>query len=261
LNRSGPKADIAGIAFTKGTRQELCQTICGWLAGDLKPGRTATYVNPHVFNLAMRNETLRGFLNAADLVAVDGIGFALAVRWLTGYPQARTVMTPLFDDVVGTCTLPTLRAVLIGGRPTVLEKGVSAINRASARIKIIATYHGYGSVEEHIEFLQAHSDIDVVLIAMGSPRSEELIVRAREVCRPKVFWNIGGGTLHFYAGTLKRVPECISRLGLQWLWRILHEPTIAPRYIVGIPRFVASVARSRLQKPTQQERVYGSAYR
>ena len=257
----GAKADIDGVFFSPETRSELCSGICGWLRSDSKHGRIATYVNPHVFNVAKRNQTLRDLLRTADIVAVDGIGFALAVRWLTGYAQTRTVMTPLFDDVLATETLPQLRAVLIGGATEVMEEGAKAINRATGRIEIIATYHGYATCDEHLHFLRAHSEIDVVLVAMGSPRSEELIARARGVCAPKLFWNIGGGTLHFYAGTLKRVPQRISRLGLQWLWRIVHEPTIAPRYVIGVPKFLASVARCRIQKTTQPAKIYGSAYR
>jgi exopolysaccharide biosynthesis WecB/TagA/CpsF family protein len=151
--------------------------------------------------------------------------------------------------------------VLIGGVPAVLENGARAINRASQRIEIVATCQGYAAPEEHLNFLREHSDVDIVLVAMGSPRSEELIAPARDVCAPKLFWNIGGGTLHFYAGTLKRVPERISKLGLQWLWRIVHEPAIAPRYLIGIPNFLASVIRCRIQQSTQQRRTYGSAYR
>jgi len=255
--------EIAGVCFSSGTRLELYRETCEWLRSDRRESRLITYVNPHVFNLAQRNRALHVVLRTADMIAVDGIGFAAAVRWLTGHRQTRTVMTPLFDEVLGTEGLPPLRAVLIGGKPDVMERGAAAMNRVSRRIKVVATCNGYATKAEYLKFIEANADVDLVLVAMGSPRSEELMIAAREICTPKAFWNIGGGTLHFYAGTLKRVPERISRLGLQWAWRIVHEPTIAPRYVIGIPRFLLTILRFRFraQQTHEPEKVYDSAYR
>lgn len=255
------RGEIAGVCFSAGECQELYCQLCEWLRSGRRNRRFITYVNPHVFNLAQHHRTLHLILRTADMIAVDGIGFAAAIRWLTGHPQKRTVMTPLFDKVLGTRDLPELRAVLVGGSRQVMERGGAAMNALSKRIRIVATCDGYATEAEHLNFLQKNDDVDIVLIAMGSPRSEELMIKAGDICAPKVFWNIGGGTLHFYAGTLKRVPECISRLGLQWVWRILHEPTIAPRYVIGIPRFLATILRFRMQHTRQLEKVYGSAYR
>ena len=261
VGRGSAKGELGGVCFSRGTNRELYDVVCAWLRSATRSSRLITYVNPHVFNLARSNSTLQVLLRKADMIAVDGAGFALAVRWLTGHRQTRTVMTPLFDDVLATENLPELHAVLIGGVSEVLERGAAAINLASRRIKIVATCSGYATRAEHCDFLRAHRDVDIVMIAMGTPRSEELMLDAPELCAPKVLWNIGGGTLHFYAGTLKRVPERVSRLGMQWLWRIVHEPRIASRYLIGIPRFLATILRFRLQQTTQPEKVYGRAYR
>ena len=244
----GAKGEIAGVSFSRGTIADLESLICGWLRSRPFAPRLITYVNPHVFNLSRKHETLRRVLQTADVIAVDGIGFAVAVRWLTGRVQTRTVMTPLFDRVLSNQNVPPLRAILVGGRPAVAKRGAEAINCASLGLRVIATCDGYASEARHLEFLQAHADADAVLVAMGSPRSEAFMAMAREVSSAKVLWNIGGGTLHFYAGTLKRVPLWVSRLGLQWLWRIAHEPWIAPRYFIGIPQFIASLVRLRIAK-------------
>jgi exopolysaccharide biosynthesis WecB/TagA/CpsF family protein len=99
-----------------------------------------------------------------------------------------------------------------------------------------------------LDFVREHKDADLILVAMATPRSEEFMIRAAPLLPGKVLWNIGGGTLNFYAGTLPRVPTIVSKLCLQWLWRILCEPKIASRYFIGIPQFIRSVFRLRRQQ-------------
>lgn len=255
------KRELDEIGFSPETAEELYTSICYGLQGLRERTRFVSYVNPHVFNLAKSNEKVRRFLGTADVVTVDGLGFALAVRWLLGHGQTRTVMTPLFDRVLATDDLPTLRAVLIGGTAPVVQQGAAAMNRASRRIQVVSTCHGYAAMEEHLAFLREHPDADLVLVAMGTPRSEELMLAARDLFGGKLFWNIGGGTLHFYAGIQKRVPAWVSRIGLQWLWRIAHEPAIAPRYFVGIPRFLAFLIRACFRNHQTIPEAYGRAYR
>jgi N-acetylglucosaminyldiphosphoundecaprenol N-acetyl-beta-D-mannosaminyltransferase len=40
-----------------------------------------------------------------------------------------------------------------------------------------------------------------------------------------------GATLNFLAGTVRRAPPGLRRLGLEWLWRIGQEPRLAMRYL------------------------------
>ena len=40
-----------------------------------------------------------------------------------------------------------------------------------------------------------------------------------------------GATINFQAGTVKRAPYTIQKLGLEWLWRIKEEPYLWRRYL------------------------------
>jgi N-acetylglucosaminyldiphosphoundecaprenol N-acetyl-beta-D-mannosaminyltransferase len=240
-----PKSDLCGIAYSRATFQQFYEAICRWLRGGRSRGATIGYVNPHVFNLAMESEAVAAFLDQADIVAVDGVGFSLALWLLKGERQTRTVMTPLFDRVLETGGLPRLPAVLIGGSEDVARKGAAAINRASRNIQVAAFAHGYQPPGQYLDFLRDQSAADVVLVAMGTPRSEEFILEASPLFPGKLFWHIGGGTLQFHAGSLRRVPKTVSTLCLQWLWRMICEPHLAPRYVTGIPVFAGHLLKSR----------------
>lgn len=232
------KPALGGVSYSPETFEEHCASVSKWFLGGGTGTFTAGYVNPHVFNMAVKNAALRRFLQRADIAAVDGLGVALAVRLLRGTPQTRTVMTPLFDWALAQPDFPGVPAVLIGGDSNVLRLGAQAINKTSRNLQVTASRTGYESVREYLELLEQTPDAKVVLVAMGSPRSEEFILTAMDSHPGRFYWNIGGGTLHFYAGTQPRVPLLVSRTGLQWAWRIVHEPSIAPRYFLGIPLFL-----------------------
>jgi exopolysaccharide biosynthesis WecB/TagA/CpsF family protein len=231
------KGSLCRIGYSRGTIHDFHGAICAFLRGNRSQTITIGYVNPHVFNLAMHSETLRAFLEKADIVAVDGIGISIALWFLRGERQARTVMTHLFDRVLETPDLPALRAAVIGGSPGASRKASEAITRASRKIEMAAYIDGYQPIERYLAFITEHQNVDLIFVAMGSPRSEEFILQAAPLCQRKILWHIGGGTLNFYAGELPRVPRIVSKLWLQWFWRIVCEPKIAPRYVIGIPAF------------------------
>ncbi len=238
------KSDLRGIAYSRETFQQFYGAICQWLRGDHAKGAIIGYVNPHVFNVAMKHEAVRTFLDKADIVAVDGVGFALALLLLKGERQTRTVMTPLFDRVLETDDLPRRSAVLIGGTEEMARKGAADINRVGRKMQVVAYAHGYQPLARYHDFLREHEAVDLVLVALGSPRSEEFIVEASSLFPGKLFWNIGGGTLQYHAGTLRQVPKIVSTLCLQWLWRMFFEPHLVPRYVIGIPAFIGYLLKS-----------------
>ena len=242
------KSGLGGIGYSSDPTAEIYRSLCAWMHGDRQTSRLVGYVNPHVFNLARANPIVREFLAQADIVTVDGIGLALGILLVKGERVQRTIMTPLFDRVLATDDLPRLTAMLVGGNEDEATLGADRINRTSARIQVVHACHGFRPVAEYVAMLQGDEPVDLVLAGMGTPRSEELLLKARDI-RPGILcWAIGGGTIQYYAGTKRRVPKMISALGLQWLYRMVREPRTAPRYVFGIPIFFRHLFRILLSE-------------
>jgi N-acetylglucosaminyldiphosphoundecaprenol N-acetyl-beta-D-mannosaminyltransferase len=85
---------------------------------------------------------------------------------------------------------------------------------------------------------------------MGTPKSERVLHLASKLCPKAIIWHIGGGTVRFYAGTLKEAPAWMRRSGLQWMHRLALEPRrMWKRYVLGNPLFVWRILTARaLQK-------------
>ena len=56
-----------------------------------------------------------------------------------------------------------------------------------------------------------------------------------------------GGSLDVWSGKVRRAPAAIQHLRLEWLWRILREPSRLPR-AAALPRFIALTLRAERAK-------------
>lgn len=201
--------------------------------------RTILCVNSHIYNLARGDERLRRCLNAARIVAADGMAIVWAAR-LLGHPVSeRCNMTEAFHAFLSDESMPPSQGLLIGCSPTEAETAAQKANRLSRHCRIVQAGSGYLNENEYQEIFRAHPQIDFVLLGMGSPRTEQISDLATQSCPHAIVWGIGGGTIRIEAGTMTEAPPVWRRLGLQWLHRLGSEPgALWRRYLLGNPRFV-----------------------
>lgn len=84
----------------------------------------------------------------------------------------------------------------------------------------------------------------LVLCAFGCPKQEILMHRLRQAVRPAVLLGVGA-SIEFLAGMVPRAPRWVAVAGLEWLYRLAHEPRrLWRRYLVRDPRFVVILGRA-----------------
>jgi N-acetylglucosaminyldiphosphoundecaprenol N-acetyl-beta-D-mannosaminyltransferase len=80
---------------------------------------------------------------------------------------------------------------------------------------------------------------DVLWVALGLPKQERWIVAHRDRLKTPVIVAIGAA-IKFHSGTVVPAPRWASQSGLEWLWRLLHEPrTVWRRALIYGPQFMA----------------------
>jgi N-acetylglucosaminyldiphosphoundecaprenol N-acetyl-beta-D-mannosaminyltransferase len=73
---------------------------------------------------------------------------------------------------------------------------------------------------------------DIVFVGLGFPKQEQVIDTLATLL-PGTWWLGCGAALPFAAGNLKRAPHWMRRTGLEWLFRLLHEPRrLFRRYVL-----------------------------
>jgi len=118
-------------------------------------------------------------------------------------------------------------------------------------LKIAGTYHGFfDKVNENENILQMinESKADILLVAFGAPYQEKWINSNFSKLNPTILMGVGG-LFDFYSGNIKRAPDWMREIGMEWLYRFSREPKrMWKRYFVGNPVFIYRVLKFKFRK-------------
>jgi N-acetylglucosaminyldiphosphoundecaprenol N-acetyl-beta-D-mannosaminyltransferase len=205
------------------------------------PAQVVT-VNPEFIMTAQQNEEFRQVLNEAELSIPDGMGVILASR-LFGRPfRERVAGVDVVERFAPIASQRGFRLFLLGAAPGVAELAAEVLKKNAPGLIIAGTYSGSPSPEEEEEICRriAAASPHVLLVAYGAPNQDLWIARVRK--RMKIPVCIGvGGTLDYISGVVTRAPRWIQAMGLEWLYRLVRQPT-RWRRMLALPRFAMLIA-------------------
>ncbi len=242
--------DILGVRVDDVTHDEAV-TRCVALVEDPQPRYVVT-PNPEFVVLARRDGRFRSILNASDLSTPDGGGLLLAAR-LWGTPLREQVRgTDLAYLLVEEAVRRGWRLFLLGAAPGVAEEAARRLQQRYPGLEIAGTFAGRAGPEgdaETREAVRRAGRCDVLFVAYGVKRQEEWI--ARNVPQLDVGLAMGvGGVLDFMSGRVRRAPYVVRRLGIDWLFRLLMQPSRIKRQGSTIPVFLFLALREALRRRT-----------
>lgn len=214
----------------------------------VKARRGAAVFTPNVDHvvLAERNAEFRAAYAAADLSLVDGTPLLWAARLLHEPLPEKISGSDLVVPLMGLAAQRRWRVYLLGSTPEacaaawkrLADLGVRVVGTDSPVIRL----WGRDDTEAALARLRAARP-DLVLVGLGAPKQEIWIHRHRAELGSAVALGIGAA-IDFLAGRVRRAPPWISRAGLEWLYRLAHEPRrLWRRYLVNDPAFLRVLAR------------------
>lgn len=209
------------------------------------------YANAHVLNLAADPAGAR-FFQEADLVVCDGYGAALAVRALHGVMPSRQTPPDWVDALAARAAARGHRVFLLGSTAAAAGAKVSLEARHPG-LRICGARDGYfdkrlGSPETAAVVEEINrADADILLVGFGVPLQERWIWdNWREIDATVVI--VVGAMFDFLSGEVRRGPRWMTDAGLEWVSRLVSEPSrLWRRYLIGLPTLAARVARARWQ--------------
>ncbi len=205
------------------TRNERCLKVC--------------FANAHLVNIARRNDALRAALTEF-LILPDGVGIDLAARMRGVRLPANLNGTDLVPAILASSA--PLRIGLLGAAPGVAEKASRHIRFRYPSHEVVVVGHGFGAdgaIADRIATLVA-DPVDLLLVAMGNPRQEDVISRMIDRRHARVAMGVGA-LFDFMAGHVRRAPVWVRTVRCEWIWRMALEPSrLWRRYILGNPVFL-----------------------
>lgn len=207
---------------------------------------TINFVNAHLYNMAWRDSAFRERLARSDIVAADGMAIVWAARLFGTRLPGRCNMTDSFRAYLADPNAQPATALLIGGTEGDARAAKTAIERDGPHLRIVEAWSGFLTPDEYAQRLVSAPETDLILLGMGSPKSEIVAERLRAAASRAIIWHIGGGTVMFFAGRLVEAPRWMRVTGLQWLHRLMLEPRrMWRRYLLGNPLFILRVLAAR----------------
>lgn len=241
------KVNIFGIEINNITLDILIEE----LKEHLKKSSNISIFTPNteIVMEAKNSKECKDMINSASYVIPDGIGLIYGARMrkielkerVTGYDTSMALL-----DIANQYGY---RLYLLGGKEGVAKKAVEALKKSHPGIHITGSHHGYFEgthlgKEKSMEEQQIIDEIngnntDILFVGFGFPRQEKWI--SDNIDKTGVKIAIGnGGVIDILAGCAKRAPDIFIKLGLEWLYRLVMNPSRIKRQIV-LPLFLIQV--------------------
>jgi UDP-N-acetyl-D-mannosaminouronate:lipid I N-acetyl-D-mannosaminouronosyltransferase len=199
--------------------------------GNLKQG-TLVAINAEKMLTLEDNGEVRELINAAEFKYADGISVVRSVR--KKYPEAnvsRVAGADLWEALMARAGAEGTPVFLVGGKPEVMAETVEKL-RKQWNVNLVGTQDGYFTPDQRQAlFERIHaSGAKIVTVAMGSPKQEILMRDCRQVHPDALYMGVGG-TYDVFTGHVKRAPKVWQNLGLEWLYRLLSQPSRIKRQL------------------------------
>nr|WP_252306307.1 WecB/TagA/CpsF family glycosyltransferase [Vibrio alginolyticus] len=91
-------------------------------------------------------------------------------------------------------------------------------------VNVVGSQDGYFSDEELLINEIRRSGAKILSVALGSPKQELFMKKAKDSGLTCFMMGVGG-TYNVFVGEVKRAPDFWCRLNLEWLYRLLSEPS------------------------------------
>ena len=198
-------------------------------------------LNAEMTMAAKADPALGGAIAQADLVIPDGAGVVWALG-RQGYRVRRSPGIELARQLLVYAAAHRWRVALVGASPDVMALLVARLQAEIPDLELAFAIHGYQNPEQWpgIEQQLQQANPDLVLVALGVPRQETWIQRLHQG-QPGLWMGVGG-SFDVWSGTKQRAPQWMGRLQIEWLYRLIQEPS-RWRRMLALPAFAWAVVR------------------
>lgn len=210
-------------------------------------------LNAHSYNVAQKDRLFCEALQKSDVLIPDGVGVVWALRYLTGVRLNKIAGADLFFFEMKRLQFISGSCFFLGSSDTILDKIKERASREYPNVNIYSyspPFKAEFSAEENKVMIDAinAAEPDVLFIGMTAPKQEKWAYKHFDQLKVAHVCCIGA-VFDFYAGTIKRAPQWLINIGLEWFYRLIKEPRrMWKRYLIGNIKFVRYVLRDKFSE-------------
>ena len=222
-------------------------------------GKYICISNVHTTVMSYRDKTYRKIQNGAALALPDGKPLSIVSR-LRGYREAQRVPGPdLMPEILKLSEERGYSHFFYGSREETLEKLEKKLLEQYPKLKIAGMYSPpfrplTEEEDKQVIDMINKTNADFVWVGLGAPKQENWMA-AHEGKLCGVMLGVGAA-FDFHAGTIRRAPQWMQEMCLEWLFRISQDPKrLLKRYLDTNVAFVIHVVAEnrKIKKQIRRE--------
>lgn len=203
--------------------------------------------NLDFLRISAENDKFKEVCKNAQFVIADGIGITLLLKLREGKKVKRVTGNDLFRLLLEVANDKKLKLALVGSTQESLNILQTKLEKTFPDISLFAIsppflFETEESINNKVVDELKNFKPDILIAALGCPRQEIWLAENMKTINARI--NVGvGAALDFYSGIKRRAPIFLQKIGLEWLWRLMNEPTrLYERYLFyDLPFFIKSI--------------------
>ena len=200
---------------------------------------------------AYKDKKLREIYNNADIVTADGVPLIWASKLLGSPIRGRVTGLDLLPEFSKISAKKGFRFFFMGAAEGVAMKLADHLIKRNPGLNVVGTYSppfvDQFSDDENDKLIEMInlSKADILWVSLTAPKQDYWI--AENFDRLNVSIAIGvGAAFDVVVGDIKRSPKWMQKAGLEWFYRLLHEPKrLSKRYLVEAPLFIPLIIKQK----------------
>lgn len=182
---------------------------------------------------AQKDKEFFDILSEAKLATPDSVGVEIAGKLQKKPFKERIPGQAYFRKVLEVGEKEGWTFYLLGGKGDTVEKTIDNVKKIYPDLNIIGSHEGFFEKDSEQEVIDEINKLqpNVLFVAMGAPAQEKWIYEHKDELKVDVAAG-QGGTFDYEAGNIRRAPKWIQKIGIEWLWRLILQPSRITRMIV-----------------------------
>lgn len=245
---------ILGVDIDNITIEEAGEITKNLIEKSNKSCKMIVAPNVEFIMTAQKDEEFANILKKADFATPDSIGVMIGGKLQKKPFKQRIPGQAYFRKVLEVGEKEGWSFYLLGGKGDVAKLASENIKKIYPKLNIVGCHEGFfeEDLEENVIKEINNLKPNVLFVAMGAPIQEKWIAKHQEELKVDVAAG-QGGTFDYEAGKIKRAPVIFQKLGIEWFWRLILQPSrffrmlVLPVYLLKII-FTKDITKGKFDK-------------
>lgn len=187
-------------------------------------------INPEIVVTNYKNDDIKKEFNKQKYQIPDGSGIVWASKKNNGNIKERITGIDLMTKICEMSQNYLAKVYLYGAKEEIIQKAKLELENIFPKINIVGVCNGYSSEEEAVKDI-INKKPDILFVGTGSPKQEKFIIKYRDYFENTKILMPVGGAYDVISKSKKRAPNWTIKCNIEWLYRLLQEPTRIKRQL------------------------------